>query len=96
MCASTFNCPFLGVPVVSIFPVPAVCCTNLTRPRGMPVVYIDLVHHMPIVIIVHVLAVVSIFTMPGMPVVSVFTMPVPEFIDPRFRENKPKSLVFSH
>jgi hypothetical protein len=23
-------------------------------------------------------------------------MPVPEFIDPRFRENKPKTLVFSH
>ncbi len=22
--------------------------------------------------------------------------PVPEFIDPRFRENKPKTLVFSH
>jgi hypothetical protein len=22
--------------------------------------------------------------------------PVPEFIDPRFRENKPKSFVFSH
>jgi hypothetical protein len=24
------------------------------------------------------------------------TYPVPEFIDPRFRENKPKALVFSH
>jgi hypothetical protein len=24
------------------------------------------------------------------------TTPVPEFIDPRFRENKPKTLVFSH
>jgi hypothetical protein len=24
------------------------------------------------------------------------TVPVPEFIDPRFRENKPKTLVFSH
>jgi hypothetical protein len=24
------------------------------------------------------------------------TSPVPEFIDPRFRENKPKTLVFSH
>jgi hypothetical protein len=23
-------------------------------------------------------------------------IPVPEFIDPRFRENKPNSLVFSH
>jgi hypothetical protein len=23
-------------------------------------------------------------------------IPVPEFIDPRFRENKPKTLVFSH
>jgi hypothetical protein len=22
--------------------------------------------------------------------------PVPEFIDPRFRENKPKTLIFSH
>jgi hypothetical protein len=22
--------------------------------------------------------------------------PVPEFVDPRFRENKPKTLVFSH
>jgi hypothetical protein len=24
------------------------------------------------------------------------SIPVPEFIDPRFRENKPKTLVFSH
>jgi hypothetical protein len=27
---------------------------------------------------------------------SVSSCPVPEFIDPRFRENKPKTLVFSH
>jgi hypothetical protein len=29
---------------------------------------------------------------------SIFYSPVlvPEFIDPRFRENKPKTLVFSH
>jgi hypothetical protein len=27
---------------------------------------------------------------------SLFSSPVPEFIDPRFRENKPKTLVFSH
>ncbi len=27
---------------------------------------------------------------------SFSSAPVPEFIDPRFRENKPKTLVFSH
>ncbi len=29
-------------------------------------------------------------------VTSFRNYPVPEFIDPRFRENKPKTLVFSH
>ncbi len=29
-------------------------------------------------------------------VVEMTLHPVPEFIDPRFRENKPKTLVFSH
>ncbi len=27
---------------------------------------------------------------------TVSNYPVPEIIDPRFRENKPKTLVFSH
>ncbi len=30
------------------------------------------------------------------PLSDIGLLPVPEFIDPRFRENKPKTLVFSH
>jgi hypothetical protein len=29
-------------------------------------------------------------------IAAVLLSPVPEFIDPRFRENKPKTLIFSH